>query len=240
MRGRVAGVQAPKRGVERNGMESRIWCKAEEKWAYILVLRDHEVHRLKVTGNMLTMKKNLRAVLEALESGAAPADAGAKSVETLDARTIAKAEVAPGNGSLTLHGEGEGGVATKLGYSTGDSDADAILQAILERSGKTFQTTQEEIGVVEAVIPPVIVGAIGGLLWMGVYQTAGQIAAGEHVEVDGVRRRGMKRLLIQVSEILGVNGSIAVGVVLLILILGWTAMRIIHRPERTILAPATA
>jgi hypothetical protein len=216
-------------------METQIWSKSEEKWAYILVLRDHEVHCLRVSGNVLTLKRNVKGVLEALEQGQAPADVGAKVVETLDARSISKAEVSPGNNSLTLQG-GEGGSKT-LTYSTGDSNAGEILQAILAQSGQNFQATQEEIGVVQALIPPVVIGALGGIFWAGVYQSAGKFEAGEDVEVKGIRGRGLKRLLIAVAEFLGTGGTMAVGAVLLVLILGWAAMRIIRRPERTVWLP---
>jgi hypothetical protein len=221
-----------------NQMESQIWSKAEEKWAYILVLRGQDVHVLKVTGNLLTLKRNLKGVLEGLTAGQEPASVGAKSVETLDARTISKAEVSPGNNSLTLHGGPEG--SKKLAYSTGDANAGEILQAILAQSGRTFQQSQEEIGIVEALLPPAIVGGIGGFLWAGVYQSAGQIAAGEEVEVKGFRRRGLKRILIWAAEMLGTGGTVAVGAVLLALILGWAAMRIIKRPERTVWLPENA
>ena len=219
-------------------MEPQIWSKSEEKWAYILTLRGHEVSRLKVTGNMLTLKRNVKAALEALGQSRAPSDVGAKSVETLDARTIVKAEVSPGNDSLTLHGGGDG--STKLTYATADKDADAILSAVLAQSGKTFQPTQEEIGVVEALIPPAIVGAISGFFWAGVYQSANKIAAGEEVGATGVRRRGLQRLLITVAEILGTGGTVAVGVLLLALILGWAAKRVFQRPERTVWLPEKA
>lgn len=219
-------------------METLIWTKAEEKWAYILVLRGAEVHRLKVTGSILTLKRNLKAVLEALEQGAAPSDAGAKSVETLDVRTIAKAEVSPENSSLTLKGEGD--KAKELTYSAADSNAGEILQAILARSGRSFQQTQEEIDAIEAVLPPIFVGGVGGLLWGLVYHSAGKLASGETVEVEGVRRRGLQRMLITVAEILGVNGTIAVGVVLLALVVGWAAKRLIHRPLRTVWLPEPA
>ena len=111
-------------------MESQqIWSKVQDKFAQILVLRGQEVHLLKVTGISLTLKRKVQGVLEALQQGQSPADAGAKPVETLDARAIRKAEVSPGNGSLTLHGEGD--KPRKLTFSTADSDADGILQAIL-------------------------------------------------------------------------------------------------------------
>ena len=109
---------------------------------------------------------------------------------------------------------------TPLSFTTGDANADEILRAILARSDATFEPKQEEIGVVEALIPPALVGAVGGLFWAGVYQSAVKAAAGEAVEVKGVRRRGLQRMLIWVSEVLGTGGTIALGVVLLALVLG--------------------
>src|SRR5690349_1830334 len=103
-------------------MESQqIWVNPSEKWAYILMLRGHEVHQFKVTGSMLTLKRNLKTVLEELEQGAAPSDVKAKSVGVLDARTLAKAEVSPGGGSLTLKGEGEN--TKEMTYSAANSES---------------------------------------------------------------------------------------------------------------------
>jgi hypothetical protein len=216
-------------------METQIWSKTYEKWAYILVLRGSEVSCLKITGNMLTLKRNVKGALDALQQGQNPSEVS-KATETLDARTISKAEVSPGNNALTLHGSD----SKKLTYTTGDSTAPQILQAILAQSGHTFQPMQEEIGVVEALIPPVIVGAIGGAGWFAVYDSAGKMAAGENVEVKGFRRRGLQRMLIGIAETLGTGGTIAVGVLLLALIGGWAAMRIIRRPERTVWLPESA
>jgi hypothetical protein len=218
-------------------MESLIWSKSESKWAYILMLRDHEVYRLKVTGSMVTLGRNLRGVLEALQQGKAPAEAGAKSVEALDARSIARAEVSPENTSLTLHG-GEGG-STTISYTTGDGDAGAILESILAKTDRTFRPTQEEIGVVEAVVPPGIVGLIGGLLWAVVYDSARKLAAGETVEAHG-RRAGMQQMLIGAAEMLGENGTLAAGAGLLALVLGWAVLRVVRRPERTVWLPDQA
>jgi hypothetical protein len=221
-----------------DSMESRIWSKSEEKWAYILVLKGQEVNVLKVTGNMLTLKRNVQGVMEALQQGEPPASVGAKSVETLDARTISKAEVSPGNATLTLHGGADG--STELAYTTGDSDADAILKEILAQSGRTFQPAEEEIGVIEALIPPGIFGALAAIFWFAVYSSAGQMEAGEEVDVRPGRRAGLRWLLVWVAELLGTGGTIALGVVLLALILGWAAARIIRRPKRTVWLPEKA
>lgn len=217
-------------------MDSQIWSKVEEKRAFILVVNGHEVHRLRVTGLLLSRK--VQGILEALQQGQHPSAVGAGSVETLDARTISKAELSPSNGSLKLYGGPDG--STTLSYSTGDSDADAILESILAQSGRSFQPAKEPIGVIEALIPPAIFGVLGGLFWLALQDSAKKAAAGEVVEVNGLRRRGLKRLLISIAEMLGTSGTTAVGVVLIVLIVGWAAARIIKRPERTVLMPANA
>jgi hypothetical protein len=45
-------------------------------------------------------------------------------------------------------------------------------------------------------------------------------------------------MLITVAELLGPKGTIAAGVVLLALVLGWATMRIVRRPKRTVRLPA--
>src|SRR4051812_16256311 len=154
-------------------MQSQIWSKVDDKWATILMLRGHEVSCLRLNGISLTLKRKVQGIVEALQQGKTPEEAGVKKVETFDARTIGRAEVSPGNDSLTLKGEGEGG--KKLTYSTSGNDADKILQAILSESGRDFQVIQEDIGVFEALIPPVIAGVVGGVISAALYGAAGQI-----------------------------------------------------------------
>jgi hypothetical protein len=50
----------------------------------------------------------------------------------------------------------------------------------------------------------------------------------------------LQRLLIWAAELLGTGGTVVVGVLLLALILGWAAKRIIHRPQRTVWLPENA
>lgn len=217
-------------------MESQIWLKSEDKRAHFLVLRGHEVHLLQVSGALM-LKGKVKKILEGLEQGANPAEVGAKSVKTLDARKIGRAEVSPGNNSLTLQGAEEG--APSLTFPTADDNAGEILKTILASSGRTYQPTEVEVGIFEALMPPVIVGVIGGLFWMGLRQSAGKFAAGEEVEVQG-RRRGAQQLLNSVAEALGVNGVLILGVALLALLLFWAGNRIIRRPKRSVWLPEPA
>jgi|GEM_PF-2314169 len=218
-------------------METQIWSKVEEKVAYILLLRGGEVYRVKVTGNVLTLKRNYQRVLEALQQGQNPEEVGAKSVEKIEVRTIGKAQVSPGNNSLTLYG-GEDGTKS-LSFSTRDDNADAILKTILGQSGKSFKTSQEDVGVGEALLPPLVLGGFGGLCWAAVYQAAATVAAGQEVEITGFRRRGIKRLVAWLGELLGTGGTIGVGVVLLALILAWAVHRLVRRPQRSVWVPET-
>ncbi|MEW4569802.1 hypothetical protein AB1L88_18210 [Tautonia sp. JC769] len=215
-------------------MDVQIWSKSQEKRAHVLALRGNEVSLVSLSGNMFTLKKKLKEVIERLEAGDDPSQLKAGSVATIDAASIARARVSPGNDSLTLHGGPDG--SKTLSFPTADGNASEILQAILGRAGRSFQSTREDIGVFEAIIPPAIVGGLGGLFWMGTYDAATRLASGEAVEATG-RRQGMKRLLIGVADTLGTTGTIAVGVGLLALVLGWAFLRITRRPQRTVWLP---
>jgi hypothetical protein len=219
-------------------MNTQIWVKSQEKWAYILTLKDWDVSVLKITGNAFTLRGKVKSAVEALEQGKSPAEVGASSVQTLDARKIGRAVLGEGNTSLTLKGEGDN--ATELSFSPAEPNAGEIWKAVLERTGRKFHETTEEIGVVEAVLPPGFIGLFGGLLWFVVYSAASDIASGKEVEVKGGGRRGLQRLAITVAEMLGPNGVLVVGVLLLVLIVGWVAMRIIKRPTRTVWVPDQA
>jgi hypothetical protein len=222
--------------MEKPMAPQHIWSKVSEKYAYILVLRGPEVQLFKVSGMSLTLKGKVKKVMEALEQGGDPGQAGGKLVETLDAKSIRKAEVSPGSDSLKLYGDGE--KPRTLSFSTDGNRADEVLQVILAQSGRSFHTAQEEIGVIEALAPPAIIGLISGLLWAGLNQSANQLAAGEEVEIRGTRR-GLKQLMAWLAEMLGTSGTIALGVVLLILVLGWAAARVFKRPQRTVWRPET-
>jgi len=223
--------------MEKPMASQHIWSKVSEKFAYILVLRGQEVQLFKVTGMSLTLKGKVKKVLEALEQGGDAVAAGGKVVETLDAKSIGKAEVSPGNDSLKLYDEGE--TPRTLSFSTDGSRADEVLQLILAQSGRSFQTAQEEIGVIEALAPPAIIGLISGLLWAGLNQTANRLAAGGEVEIRGTRR-GLKQMMVWLAEMLGTSGTMALGVVLLLLVLGWAAARVSKRPQRTVWRPQAA
>jgi hypothetical protein len=184
----------------------------------------------------LPLKGKVRKFLEALEQGGNPGEAGAKLVETLDAGSISKAEISPGNGSFKLYGEGE--KPRRLSFSADGVGADEVLRTLLAQSGRTFDSVQEEIGVIEALVPPAVIGAIGGLLWAGINQSAQQLASGHEVRISG-RRRGAQQLMVWLAEMLGTSGTMALGVGLLVLVVGWAAARVFKRPQRAVWRPQT-
>ena len=207
-------------------MESQIWSRSEKSWTMILVLTDHEVHKLKVIPDLLTLNRNIQKALDALHEGQDPTKVGAKSVETLDVRCIGKAEVRPNDQSFILHNAGEG--AKRLIFVTGNPGAGAIVEAILDRSGRSYEPKKEEVSVFCALLEPVLCGAFGGILCAWLYHTASKIAAGEEI-VAKARNQVAEQALIWLAGTLGVNGSLAICVTLLVFIVAWTARRIVHR-----------
>lgn len=215
-------------------MESQIWAKVEDKWAYILMLTDKDVYRMKVTGLLLSRK--VKGILEALQQGQEPQDVGAKSVEQLSLQSIGKVEVNPDNSHLTLYEAN--GTGTSLAFSTpDDSNASEIAQAVLARTGRTYEPKKEEITAFEAILGPGILGLIAGGLLAACYFTARDLEAGQAVEATG-RRAGLQKLLIMVSEMLGTTGTLAIGGVIMALLLFMAINGLKNRPEKTVWQPA--
>ncbi|WP_435017504.1 hypothetical protein TA3x_005119 [Tundrisphaera sp. TA3] len=219
-------------------METQLWSqKIGEKSAYFLTLRGTQIYQLKVTGSKFSIRKNVNKFLEALAAGQPPAEAGGKVVSEMDAQNIVQAELSPGNGTLSLGAEGPG--SKDLNFSPEDDRADLIWEVIRSRTGRDFQPTPTEIGAGEAVLPPIILGAVAGVFWGILHNSASRIAAGEEIEAAG-RRRGLQRIFIGIAETIGTTGSIAIGVALLVLVLGWAIRRLVVRPVKTVWKPASA
>ena len=65
--------------------------------------------------------------------------------------------------------------------------------------------------------------------------------AGDRGAALEVMGRGARALALRcLADALGTTGSLAIGAVLLALVLGWAAKRIVQRPKRTVWLPATA
>ncbi len=77
------------------------------------------------------------------------------------------------------------------------------------------------------------------MLWGLVYMAAVGTEQGDEARVHG-RNAGAKRLLLFVANLLGTNGTIAVGAILLALFVGWAVMRVVKRPQRLVWGHPTA
>ena len=210
-------------------MDLQIWSKVEDKRGIVLALRGDEVHRLEISGNKA--RQDVPRMMEALQQGLEPAVVGAHSVESLKLASIGQVQVSPDQDDVEFRAGGENG--TTLKFSTAGNNAMEIARTILARTGRSFGEERQDITAVEAVLPPLIIGGILGVVWALLYGAAGQVASGEEIEVHG-RRAGLKRLFVMVAELLGVNGTLVLGAVLLLWILGWVTMRVARRPQRTI------
>ncbi len=216
-------------------MDVQLWSKADEKRAVILALRGDEIHCLEVTGNKA--RKEAARILGALQEGQEPSTLGANSSSALKVGSIGRAQVCEDNTLVEFHPEGENGKPVK--FASGDKKGAEIIRSVLARAGRPYREEKQDITAVEAVLPPIIIGVIVGFVWTMIYWTAGKIASGENVEVSG-RRRGLQQMFVWVAEMLGLNGTLAVGAVLLLAIIGWATMRVVRRPQRTVWQPEPA
>jgi hypothetical protein len=174
-------------------------------------------------------------MIEALRQGQEPSAVGARSVETLKLSSIGRAEVTPEQYTVKFIADGDNGAT--LEYSSSETNGAEIARTVLARTGRTYREEKQDIGPVEAVMPPIVMGVVIGIFWALLYGSAGQVEAGEQVQIRPGRHSGMKRLFVTLASMLGVNGTIGLGVVLALLIVGWATMRLVRRPQRTVWLP---
>jgi hypothetical protein len=213
-------------------MNTLVWLKAEEKQGTVLALTGNDLYKLEFSG-----KDAGRAAVEAaaaLGAGGSPSGVPAKSSTSLPLASIKRLHTSSNHASLKFHGAADGQPATVSFLAKSNEEGAAIGRAVAERAGITEPERNEDVSVVEALTGPVILGVIAGVLWLIVYVVAAGIENGEEIKTDqgSSRGRGMKKLVYFVASILGVKGSIAVGVVLLLLFGFWGYTVVAKRPQR--------
>ncbi len=218
-------------------METRVWHKVGEKRGELLVLTGDALHRIEVKGDKA--KQEVPALAASLGGGQPPSAVGGAKVVPLAA--IRRVEVAPGNTSVKFVHEHEGKPGALEFMVAQDAHAQEIARAAVERAGLPAQERSEDITVVEALMPPVILGAIVGVIWGLLYMAAVGLEEGEEAHVrGGGRGRGIKVLFVIAAQLLGKTGTIVVGAVLLALFVYWAVMRVVKRPQRLVWGHPTA
>jgi hypothetical protein len=72
-----------------------------------------------------------------------------------------------------------------------------------------------------------------------IYSVATGIEEGDEVNPNrgGRRGRGLKQLAVFVANILGPNGTLAVGGLVVVASIAWAVMRVVKRPQRLVWGP---
>jgi hypothetical protein len=134
-----------------------------------------------------------------------------------------------------------GSSKTKLLSYTSKSEADspAIAAEIAESTGRPYRESLEDKTLWEAAGFELILTGVSAFLSIIVYGVAVEVATGKQVVAHGTRQ-GLKNLAIDVATLLGVNGSMAAGLVITGLCLAWMLKNAIYRPKvmKLIFAPA--
>jgi hypothetical protein len=213
-------------------METLVWHKVDDKLATVLALTDDTLYRFGFSGGKA--KKQATAAVSALLGGESPAGLDTKgvNVKAVPVSSIRREEVSHGGDTVTFFASG-GAKPEKVDF--GGKESPEIAQIVAGRAGITEPERQEEVGAFEAILPPLIVGVIAGVFWMLIFGAASTIANGEEIDPNtgGRRGRALKALVVGLAQTLGYNGTVAVGVVLAVAVVGWTVSRIVNRPQRT-------
>jgi len=221
-------------------MDNQVWHKVEDKQGAVLVLSGEALYRIEFQGK--NAKREATEAVTALLRGKDPASIVSSGSKIVPLSAIQRVEVSHDRDTVKVHTvEGDKPVKLEFTVRSGD-DAPGIARAVVERAAISHPERSEDIGVVEALIGPVIMGVIVGFLWALVYGAATTLDAGEEINVAQGSSRGrfFKRIVVFIAELLGTNGTIAVGVLLLAAFLGWSIHRIVKRPQRLVWGPPAA
>lgn len=221
-------------------MDNQVWHKVEEKQGAVLVLTGDALHRIEFSGK--NAKREATEAVTALLEGKDPASIVSSGSKVVPLSAIQRVEVSHGRDTVKVHTvEGDKPVTVEFMVRSGD-DAPGIARAVVQRAALSHPERSEDIGVVEALIAPVIMGVIVGFLWALVYGAASTLDSGQEINVAQGSSRGrfFKRIILFIAELLGTNGTIVVGVLLLAAFVGWAIHRIVKRPQRLVWGPPTA
>ena len=220
-------------------METRVWHKVGEKQGAVLSMTGDTLYRVGFSGK--DVKRDVAQAVTALQAGQDPAGIVGGEVKAVPLASIRRVEVSHGRDTVKFLTSEGGNNPVKVEFD-GGSDSPEIARAVVDRAGITHPERTEDIGVVEALLAPVILGVIVGVLWLIVYGMATGMEGGEEVHNNrvGRRGRGLGVLFGFIAQILGTNGTIILGAVLLVAFIGWGVMRIVKRPQRMVWGPTDA
>jgi hypothetical protein len=221
-------------------MENRVWHKVEDKLGTVLVLAGDTLYHFTFTGK--NAKREGADATTALLGGQNPATVAASTSKVVPLSAIQRVEVSHGRDTVKFRTVDAGKPVVLEFTVRSDDDAPTIARAVVERAGMKYPERSEDISVVEALIGPVIMGVIAGVLWAFVYGAATTLDSGQEVDVaqGSSRGRAFKRIVFFIAGLLGTKGTIAVGVVLLLVVVGSSVHRIVKRPQRLVWGPDTA
>ncbi len=220
-------------------MEQQVWQRIEEKVGVLLALTSDTLYRIEFVGK--NGGKEATEAATALLGGQDPATITSGKSQVIPVTSIRRVEVSSGRDTVKFFsGETDKPVKVEFTVKSGD-DAPAIARTVIEKTAISPEERSEDVGVVEAIIAPVILGVIVGFFWALVYSSASSLETGGGLDTHqgSSRSRGLKRIILMVAELLGPTGTLVVGAILLIAFVAWGVKQIVKRPQRTVWGAAT-
>ncbi len=213
-------------------METQVWHKVEDKQGAVLALIGDTLYRFGFSGK--NARQEAAEAVSTLAGGQDPAGIKASESKAVPVAAIQRVEVSHDRDTVRVQApQGDKTEKVEFTVQSGD-DAVAIARTILAQTSIDPQERSEDISVFEALLGPVILGVIAGVILALIYTTANGLESGEDINPNkgSLRGRGLKRLAVFVAGLLGTKGTIAVGAILGIGLVAWAVRLIVKRPQR--------
>jgi hypothetical protein len=215
-------------------MDTLVWQNALGEFGEILAVTGDSIWNLCVDGKDAVQRAS--EVSAALRSGQDPASITAKKAIRLPMASIVRVEVSHGRDAIKVLA-GPGSKPSKIKFfARKEDDVPAIARLVIDRAGLPYVERLEKVGIGTALLFPSVMAGIALWLWCLTYYVAWTTLNGRQEDINR-NGLGAKHLILLIADTIGLNGVIALGVILLVGFLGWMLRRLTHRPLHLVWAP---
>jgi len=211
-------------------MTTRTWSNALEEGGCVLALHESDVWLLTVHA------KSARGDLEQIErwiaNGQDPRDIEGAETITVPVSAIDRIVVPEGTKSVELYyrNSDTNDLASLWFMAEQQNECEEIAHAIATSVKRPYTESRVNETLFNVLTVPVISTLLAAVLAVVLYSTAQRVAAGGGVAVQG-GKQGLKQLVVWVATLLGVQGSLAVGILLVAVCLAWLVKNLVVRPQ---------
>lgn len=221
---------APKPTIKPVKKRKNVWLNPNHLLTKIIVLYDNAV----VTAN--PDDEILKQVRAKLETGTPNPKMLGEEIEAVPIRSITMVSTDKRRKNLTIRYKKDKKPGLQTLYFANTADRDEFFDALQQNLGAGFECTTREFNALQSLLMPIVVMAVLVYSTYLCHGAALEIATGSEPEIEG-RDILLQLAFLGLLKLIGPTGAIILGTILLMLILLWTANRMMKPPIMMILTP---